>query len=217
MLRPVHATYVTRHGNKYLHISESPVFFSFEWEILQIPGLCLIYINGSTCQCQPSQDFQRCMTCQLRHSRILRTFIYPPLSRTCGSLLALPSPVASFQYSHSSNNDGLEFKYDTIDSRGAHRLSCEHLAYLSPTLNSFNLQLAAEASLLSCICVMIIFLWIGVRPTFIRTFILFDNVLHSGTYIGIRRSSQAAIGSYFKDLSTSTWSASQFFCRHLID
>ena len=52
-----------------------------------------------------------------------------------------------------------------FDTRGDYRLGCEHLADLSPTLNSFNLQLTAESSLLSCICVLIIFIWIGVRTT----------------------------------------------------
>jgi hypothetical protein len=102
------------------------------------------------------------------------------------------------------------------DTRGEYRLGCEHLAYLSPTLNSFNLQLAAEASLLSCICVIIIFIWIGVRPTFIHVIILFNKMLHSGTYIVIRRRSQMVIGNYFSGLLTSTWSASQFLCRHLL-
>jgi hypothetical protein len=94
-----------------------------------------------------------------------------------------------------------------FDTRGEYRLGCEHLAYLSPTLNSFNLQFAAEASTLSCICVIIIFIWIGVRPTSIHMFILFDEMLHSGTYIGIGRRSQTVIGSCFRGLPTSTWSA----------
>jgi hypothetical protein len=100
-----------------------------------------------------------------------------------------------------------------FDTRGEYRFSCEHLAYLPPKLNSFILQLNAEASLLSCISVMIVLVWIGVRLTFIQVFILFDEMLHSGTYIGIRRPFQTGIGSYFKDLPTSTWSAWQsFFC-----
>jgi hypothetical protein len=66
-----------------------------------------------------------------------------------------------------------------FDTRGDYRLDCEHLAYLSLTLNSFNLQMLVEASTLSCICVIIIFIWIGVRPTSIHMFILFDEMLHS--------------------------------------
>ena len=31
--------------------------------------------------------------------------------------------------------------------------------------NLSRVQLAAEASLLSCICIVVIFIWIGVRPT----------------------------------------------------
>ena len=52
-----------------------------------------------------------------------------------------------------------------FDTRGGHRLGCEHLAYLSPIPNSFNLQLTVEASFLSFIFVIVIFIWIGVRPT----------------------------------------------------
>ena len=84
----------------------------------------------------------------------------------------------------------LDFLFDT---RGHYRFSCEHLAYLSPTLDSFNLQLGVEVSFLSCICVVITFIWIGVCPTFIHVFILFDEMLHSRTYIGLRRRSQTVI------------------------
>jgi hypothetical protein len=94
-----------------------------------------------------------------------------------------------------------------FNARGVYRLSCEHLAYLSPTLNSFNLQFAAESLSLSCVCVVVIFIWIGVRPTFIHMFILFDEMLHSGTYVGIRRGSQTVDGSYFRGLLTFTWFA----------
>ena len=87
---------------------------------------------------------------------------------------------------------------------------------MSPTLSSFNLQLTAEASVLSCFCLTIMFIWIGVRPASIRVFILFDEMLHSGTYIGIRRCSQTVIGSCFRALLTSTWSALQFLCCHLL-
>src|SRR6266849_1251049 len=102
------------------------------------------------------------------------------------------------------------------DTWGEYRLSCEYLAYLLPILNSFNLQFAAEASFLSYICVIIIITWIGVRPTSIHVFVLFDEMLHSGTYIGIRRRSQTVIGSCLRGLPTSTWSARQFFCCHLL-
>ena len=43
---------------------------------------------------------------------------------------------------------------------------------ICPTLNSFNLQLAAEASSISCICVIVIFILIGVRPTSIHVYVL---------------------------------------------
>jgi hypothetical protein len=100
------------------------------------------------------------------------------------------------------------------DTRGEYRLGCEHLAYLSPTLNSFNLQLTAEASVLSCICVIAIFVWIGVCPTSIRVSLLFDEMLHSGTYGGIGRRFQRVTGSYYRGLPTYTWSTSQFSRCH---
>ena len=93
-----------------------------------------------------------------------------------------------------------------FDARGDYRLSCENLVYLSPILNPFNLQLTAESSLLSCICVLIIFIWIGVRPTSFHLFTLFDEILHSGTCIGIRRGSQTVVGSCLGGLLTFTWS-----------
>ena len=98
----------------------------------------------------------------------------------------------------------LDFLFDT---RGHYRFSCEHLAYLSPTLDSFNLQMGVEVSFLSCICVVITFIWIGVCPTSTRVFTLFNETLHSGTYGGIRRSSQTVVGSCLRGLLTSIWSA----------
>ena len=94
-----------------------------------------------------------------------------------------------------------------FDARADYRLSCEHLANPSPTLNSFNLQLTAESSLLSFICVLIMFLWIGVRLTSFHMYILFDEMLHSETCVGIRRGSQIVIGSCSMGLLTYTWSA----------
>ena len=98
-----------------------------------------------------------------------------------------------------------------FDARGDYRFSCEHLADLSLTLNSFNLQLTAKSSLLSCICVLIILIWIGVHPTLFHMFILFDEILHSGMCIGTRRRSQTVIGSCSMDLLTFIWSAFQVF------
>ena len=80
-------------------------------------------------------------------------------------------------------------------------------AQLSPILDSFNIQFVAETSVLSCICVTIIFFWIGVRPASIHVIILFDEMLHSETYNGIRGRSQTVIGGCFRALLTSTWSA----------
>jgi hypothetical protein len=81
------------------------------------------------------------------------------------------------------------------------------LSHQSPTPSLFNLQFAAEASALSCICVIFIFIWIGVRLTSIHVSIMFDEMVHSGTYVGIRRRSQTVIGRCFRGLLTSTWSA----------
>ena len=101
-----------------------------------------------------------------------------------------------------------------FDTRGYYRLSCERPNYLSPTVDSFNVQLAAETSFLSCICVNVIFICIGVRPTSIHVFILFEEMLRSGTYTGIGRRSQTVIGSCSRGLLMSTWFACQFFCCH---
>jgi hypothetical protein len=105
-----------------------------------------------------------------------------------------------------------------FDTRGVYRLICEHLAYLSSTLtlNLFNLQFAAEACFLSFICVVFIFICIGVRPPSVHVFILFDEMLRSGTYAGIRRRSQTVIGSCFRGLLISIWFACQLSCCYLL-
>ena len=172
------------------------------------------------------------MSCQQRNSRNLRTSIplfsiesRPQTFRSPLTLLSpfadktkiSPSPVASFQFIHGSSDDGTcRSRPLGIDPRGEYRLSCEHLANRSPTLNSFNLQLAAEASILSCICVIVIFVWIGVRPAFIHVSITVDEMLHSVTYVGTKGGFQPVIGGCFRDLLTSTWSARQCLCCHLL-
>jgi hypothetical protein len=104
-----------------------------------------------------------------------------------------------------------------FDTLGYYWSSREHLAYLSVSnSNLSNLQLAAEASLFSFTCVIVIFIWIGVRPTSFHMFVLFDEMLYSGTYDGIARSSQMVTGSCSGGPLTSTWSARQFFCCHLL-
>src|SRR6266446_65942 len=64
-----------------------------------------------------------------------------------------------------------------FDTRGEHRLSCEYLAYLFPARLGTHptLQFTAETSFLSCICVTITFIWIGVRPTSFHAFVPFDE------------------------------------------
>ncbi len=73
--------------------------------------------------------------------------------------------------------------------------------------SSSNLQLAVEASFISSISVVIIFIWIGVRPTSFHVSVLFDEMLLSGTYDGIGRSSQTVTGDCSGAPLTSTWSA----------
>jgi hypothetical protein len=73
--------------------------------------------------------------------------------------------------------------------------------------NLSHVQLTAEASVLSCMSIIVIFIWMGVRPTSFHISVLFDEVLHSGTYDGIERRSQGVTGSCSRGLLTSTWSA----------
>ena len=97
-----------------------------------------------------------------------------------------------------------------------YRLSCEHLAHRSPTLNPFDLQFVAETSLLSIVCVTIIITLIGVRPTSIHVPILIDEMFHSETYVGIGRRSQTGIGRCFGGMPISIWSACPVLCCLLL-
>jgi hypothetical protein len=69
----------------------------------------------------------------------------------------------------------------------------------------------AEASLLSCICVVFIFVRIAVRLTSIHVLARFDDMLHSGMYDGIGGRFQTVVGSCFGGLLTFTWSAYTVF------
>ena len=64
-----------------------------------------------------------------------------------------------------------------FDTWGWYWISREHLAHLFPARLGTHptLQLIAEASFLSCICVTITFIWIGVRPTSFHAFVPFDE------------------------------------------
>jgi len=64
-----------------------------------------------------------------------------------------------------------------FDTRGEHRLSCEYSAYLFPARLETHptLQFTAEASFLSCICVTVIFIWIGVCLTSFHVFVMFGE------------------------------------------
>ncbi len=64
-----------------------------------------------------------------------------------------------------------------FDTWGWYWISREHLAHLFPARLGTHptLQLIAEASFLSCICVTIIFIWIGVRPTSFHAFVMLDE------------------------------------------
>ncbi len=73
--------------------------------------------------------------------------------------------------------------------------------------DSSNLQLSVEASLISSISIVVIFIWIGVRSISFHVSVLFDETLHSGTYDGIGRRFQRVTGSCSRDPLTSTWSA----------
>ena len=73
--------------------------------------------------------------------------------------------------------------------------------------NSSSLQLAAEASLISSISVIIIFIRIGVRSISFLVSLLFDDMLHSGMYGGIGGRFQTVTGTCFGCLLTSTWFA----------
>ena len=84
------------------------------------------------------------------------------------------------------------------------------LICLCPELTPCTVQLTAEASIISCVCVIIIFIWICVRPTCFHMSFLFDEMLHSGTYDGIERSlGQMVTGSCSRGRLTSTWCAQQ--------
>ena len=86
------------------------------------------------------------------------------------------------------------------------------LSHLSLVLNSYNLQLTAEASIISSISIIVVFSWIGVRSISFRMSPLFDEMLHSGTYGGIGRCFQRADGSYSRGRLMFIWSACPFFC-----
>jgi hypothetical protein len=83
-------------------------------------------------------------------------------------------------------------------------LSCEYLIPPVVISNSSNLQLTAEASFISSISVIVIFIWIGVRSISFHVSLLFDEMLHSGTYDGIGRRFQRGTGSCSRGLPTST-------------
>jgi hypothetical protein len=69
----------------------------------------------------------------------------------------------------------------------------------------FRVQLTAEASLLSFVSVLAIYVLIGVSLTPLHAFVWFDEMSHSGIYDGIRDMSQGMSGGCFRDLLTSTW------------
>jgi hypothetical protein len=103
-----------------------------------------------------------------------------------------------------------------FNTRGEYWLNCKYLIPSVFISNSPNIQLAAEAAIISFISVIVIFIWIGVRSISFHVSLLFDEMLHSGTCGGIRRRFQTVIGSCSMDLLTSTWSAWQLLCCHLL-
>ena len=72
-------------------------------------------------------------------------------------------------------------------------LSCEY--FIPPVFisNSSNLQITAEASFISSISVIVIFIWIGVRSISFHVSLLFDEMLHRGTYDGTGRLSKGGL------------------------
>jgi len=102
------------------------------------------------------------------------------------------------------------------DTWGEYRLSCGHLAYPSPTLNSsIYSSRPRHRSLVAFVSSSSLSALAYARLPF-TCLSLFDEMLHSGTYVGIRRRSQTVIGGCFSGLLISTWSASQLFCCHLL-
>jgi hypothetical protein len=101
-----------------------------------------------------------------------------------------------------------------FNTRGEYWPSCEYFIPSVIVSNSSSLQLTAEASIISSISIIVIFGWIGVRSISFRMSLLFDEMLHSGTYGGIGRCFQRVAGSYSRGLLMFTWSACQFFYCH---
>jgi hypothetical protein len=92
-----------------------------------------------------------------------------------------------------------------FDTRASHWLSCGYPSFSVLSVNSFRIQLTAEASFLSFVSVLAIYVLIGVSLTPLHAFIWFDEMSHSGIYDGIRDMSQGMSGGCFRDLLTSTW------------
>ena len=64
-----------------------------------------------------------------------------------------------------------------FDTWTDYRISCEHLPLFILVLNSWShVQLTAEASLISFICVVAVFIRIAVRLTLFHMFVSFDDV-----------------------------------------
>ena len=93
------------------------------------------------------------------------------------------------------------------NTRGEYSLSCEYFIPSFFVSGSSKLQLVSEASFISSISIIVILSWIGVRSISFRVSLLFDEMLHSGTYGGIERRFQRVAGSYSRGLLTSTWFA----------
>ena len=86
-----------------------------------------------------------------------------------------------------------------------YRLSrgCPFLSVLF--LSSSRVQLTAEASFLSFVAVLAIYVVIGVSLTPLHVSVWFDEMLRSGIFDGIKETSQGMSGGCSRDLLTSTW------------
>ena len=87
-----------------------------------------------------------------------------------------------------------------------YRLSCGCPSLSVLFLSSSLVQLTAEASFLSFVAVLAIYVVIGVSLTPLHASVWFDEMLRSGIFDGIKETSQGMSGGCSGDLLTSTWS-----------
>ena len=94
-----------------------------------------------------------------------------------------------------------------LDAWSNHWLGSEHPTYLSCAIKLTCVQLAAEASFLSLVSVIVVFVLVGVCLTLFLAPIYSDRMSHRGTYFVIGGCSRTVTGSYCNPLLTSIWFA----------